>query len=468
MPGRNFFIFGSLTALLGCAIAQEAPQSADAAPVSSQQTVTLTVPAGAPLEIAIDKNVRVKKAGQEIHARVVQTVYAFDKVVVPAGTEVKGRIAKIEPLSSKKRVLGILNADFTPARKIEVEFTEIEMSDGKRIPLQAAITPGTGQPIQLLSTKSDTKKGVQGAAAKKIEEAKQQARETWNREMKQVKEPGKKERLEQYAMAQMPVRPQYLHSGTVYFAELQQPLNFGEEAIQSQMIAPPGTPPPDGSTVHALLVTPLSSATSHKGDVIEAVLSRPLFDNGRLIFPEGTRLRGAVTAARPAHRLHHNGQLRIVFRELVLPEGVQQKVVASLEGVQAARNEHVTLDSEGGAEATSPKTRYATTALSLALTAASFGQHHDGDDVGRGESNNGAAGGAAGFKLVGIALGLAVKSQPLGMALGAYGSARSVYANFIGRGHDVVFLKNTPMDISMGAPRKPVLEADSPATEPKK
>jgi hypothetical protein len=467
MFGRNFFVFGSLTALFGCAIAQEASQSADAAPASAQQTVALTVPAGAPLEIAVDKNVRVKKAGQDIHARVVQTVYAFDKVVVPAGTEVKGHIAKIEPLSGKKRVLGILNADFTPARKIEVEFTEIEMSDGRRIPLHAAITPGTGQPIQLLSTKSDTTKGEQGAAAKKIEEAKRQARQTWNREMQQVREPGKMERLEQYAMAQMPVRPQYLHSGTVYFAELQQPLNFGAEAIQPRMIAPPGTPPPDGSTVHALLVTPLSSATSHKGDVIEAVLSQPLFDNGRLIFPEGTRLRGAVTAARPAHRLHHNGQLRIVFRELALPEGVEQKIVASLEGVQAAKNDHVTLDSEGGAEATSPKTRYATTALTLALSAASFG-HHDSDEVGRGDANNGAAGGAAGFKLVGFALSAAVKSQPLGIALGAYGSARSVYVNFIGRGHDVVFPKNTPMDISMGAPRKPVLEADRPASEPKK
>jgi hypothetical protein len=145
-------------------------------------------------------------------------------------------------------------------------------------------------------------------------------------------------------------------------------------------------------------------------------------------------------------------------------------VVAGLENVQAGRNEHVKLDSEGGAEATSPRTRYASTALTLALTTAAFRQHTDADDPTSGEANDGVAGGTAGFKLVGLALSLAIKSQPVGMAMGAYGSARSVYSHFIAKGREVVFAKNTPMEISLGAPRKPVLTAPqpgSPTTEPK-
>jgi len=41
-------------------------------------------------------------------------------------------------------------------------------------------------------------------------------------------------------------------------------------------------------------------------------------------------------------------------------------------------------------------------------------------------------GGASGLKLVGMALGAAVHSQPLGMAMGAVGASRSIYSAFPG------------------------------------
>jgi hypothetical protein len=62
-----------------------------------------------------------------------------------------------------------------------------------------------------------------------------------------------------------------------------------------------------------------------------------------------------------------------------------------------------------------------------------------------------ASGGAGGFKLIGIALGLSIHSQQLGMAMGTLGASRSVYVNFIARGRDVVFPKNTVMEIGIGA-----------------
>jgi type IV secretory pathway VirB10-like protein len=96
-----------------------------------------------------------------------------------------------------------------------------------------------------------------------------------------------------------------------------------------------GTPPPPGSLVHALLATPLNSAITQKGAEVEALISQPLFDGDYLILPQGSRLRGSVLQVRPARHLHRNGQLRIAFRELVLPEGTVQKVDTSLEGVQS-------------------------------------------------------------------------------------------------------------------------------------
>ncbi len=435
------------------------------------QAIALAVAKSTPLQVALDKEVRVKKVGQPVHGRLVQPVYAFDRLVVPAGTEVGGRISGIEAISRKKRVLGILDGDFTPARKVEVQFNELVLPDGKQIPFESVVTPGSGQVMQLVSTKDEKKKKTaKDAASEKVDEAKQEAKRQWREALKQVKEPGKVHRLERYAVNQLPARPQYIPAGTVYFAELQEPLDFGSEPATPQLLASIGETPPSGSLIHALLVTPLDSATTMKGAEVEAVLAQPLFDGNRLILPEGSHLKGSVIQVRPARFLHHNGQLRITFRQIVPPDGVAQRVVADLEGIQAGKDGHVKLDSEGGAEASTPKTRYLSTTISLALTTAAFRQHTDADDVGK-SSQNGVAGGAAGFKLVGIALGYAIKSQTLGMAMGAYGASKSVYSHFIARGRDVVFPKNTLMEIGIGESGKTVLpppaQDNSSPTEPK-
>jgi hypothetical protein len=261
-------------------------------------------------------------------------------------------------------------------------------------------------------------------------------------------------RLKRYVEAQLPVHWQYIPAGTVYFAELDAPLDFGTEVMTPQMASSIGGPLPPGSVVHARLVTPLTSASSRKGEAVEAVISAPLLGRDHeLILPQGSRLSGTVSQVQPARHRKRNGQLRIRFEELTPPDGVQEKVEATLEGVQSGKEGNVKLDSEGGAEATTPKTRYLTTALSLTLAAASMGGDRDVDHGvahAGGDTGPRAAGGANGFKLVGIALGLAVKSRAFGYTMGAYGAGMSVYSNFIARGYEVVFPKNTPMEIGIG------------------
>jgi len=417
------------------------------------QRIALTVGRNTPLQIALDRDVRIRKAGQPIHGRLVQPIYAFDHLVAPAGTEVEGHIARIEGLSRKKRVLGILNADFTPERKVEVQFDQLVLAQGRKIPFMAVVPPGSGRVMQLVSAKDGKKKkSAKNSASETIDEAKREATGQWQEAIRQIKEPGKMHRLERYAISQLPARPQYLDAGTVYFAELQEPLDFGTEPFTPQMAASIASAIPQGSMIHALLVTPLNSATTKKGAAVEAVLSQPLFKGDRLILPEGSRIKGVVLQARPAARLHHNGQLRIAFRKIVPPSGVAQKVVASLESVQAGKDDHVKLDSEGGAEAYTPKTRYLSTGLSLALATAAMLEHNDADDAGR--SQPGVGGGADGFKLVGMVLNFAIKSQSFPMAMAAYGASRSVYVNFIARGQDVVFPRNTLMEIGISSRRK--------------
>jgi hypothetical protein len=420
------------------------------------QNFALNVPKGIPLQIALQQEVRVRKVGQPIRGRTVQPIYAFDRQVVPAGTEVTGRIAKIEDLSGRQRAMAVLNADFSPPHKVGLEFDELVLRDGRKIPLHVEVMPWSGQVMHLASAKDNKKSSV---ASGKIDQAKQEAKTRWEQAMAEVKRPGKVHRLTRYALSQLPARPQYLEAGAVYVAELQEPLDFGYEQLAPQQLASIGTALPKDSLIHALLVTPLNSATSKKGEPIEAVLSQPLFDGDHLILPAGSRIKGSVLSAQPARRLHHNGQLRISFREIVPPDGVEQKIVASLESVQAGKKGHVKLDSEGGAEASTPKTRYLSTALSLALAAAAFRQHTDADDAD--QSHNGVAGGAGGFRLVGIILGAAIKSQEFGMAMGAYGASRAVYSHFLARGQDVIFPRNTVMEIGIGKRGKTVLPKEA-------
>jgi len=372
---------------------------------------------------------------------------------VPVGSEVIGEITKIESLSNGKRTLGALNADFTPLRKVEVGFHELVLPDGRRFPLHASVAPGSGQVIELVTSANEKEKKnlVKDAASNKIKEAKQQAHEQWDNAMKELKTPGKVRRLERYGEAQLPVHRQYIPPGTVYFAELVDPLDFGSIVMTVPMASSIGSDLPEGSVVHARLVTPLSSATSHKGQDIEAVLSQPLMDGDRLILPQGSRLKGTVKQAQPARRMKKNGQLRIAFSELVPPDGIEQKIVSTLEGVQAGKDANVKLDSEGGAEATTSKSRYLGTAVSLglAMMSAQEGGDRDGGKV-HGDGGNAAAGGLGGFKLVGMILGAAVRSRAFGTTMGAYGAAVSVYTNFMARGHEVVFPKNTAMQIGVG------------------
>ncbi len=68
-------------------------------------------------------------------------------------------------------------------------------------------------------------------------------------------------------------------------------------------------------------------------------------------------------------------------------------------------------------------------------------------DVGEGGP---VAGGATAFRLVGIAVGLAVRSHTLGILMSAYGGSRSIYMNFFGRGRNISFPKDTTLEIGFG------------------
>lgn len=436
--------------------AQSAPDSSAAATPAT--SIALQIPAGTPLKVVLDQEVRVRKVGQLIRGKIAEPVYAFDKLVVPAGTEVNGRIAQIEAVSKKRRTIAALNADFSPYRELHLEFDELVLADGRHLPLQTSVARGSSSVLQFVPAGAEKKKeGVKDAgknlASREVTEARQEVKREWETVKKQLHEPAKVHRLERYGMAQLPYHPQYMDSGTSFNADLRQPLEFGTEPVRPDTLSAIGTQPPSGSVVHALLITPLNSSRTKKGDPVDAVISQPLVVSNHLVLPEGSQIKGSVLQSRPARRLGRNGQLRIVFHQLVPPNGIQQTVEASLESVAVAKGEHLSLDSEGGAQVTTPRTRYLTTAISVALASSAMGDHdRDGGIHGAdgGNAGQGAANGASGFRFLGTIIGAFAHSRVVSSGFGFYGAATSIYSHFLARGRDVDYPKDMSMLIGLG------------------
>ncbi len=430
------------------------PQPSNSVPLPALvSSIPLTVPPGTPLKVALDTEVRVREAGQAIHGKTTEPVYAFDKLLIPTGTLVNGKVSAIDSVPGKTRVLDVTNGNFSPARHVHVQFDELVMADGRHVALQTVASPAPDGVLRFVSANETEKKNkVEDAAGKKVSATRQAIHQQWSELQKQIYEPGRMHKLKRIALAQLPVHPQYIDAGTSFNADLLQPLDFGMEAVSPEALTNIGARPPTGSAVHARLVTALSSATARKGDPVEALITAPLVVSDHLILPEGSAIKGSVVQAQPARRLGRNGQLRILFHQVAPPNGLEQKVETNLEGVAVAKDEHLKLDAEGGAQVTTPRTRYLTTGIAVMLAATQATPDRDAGqgNPSLGEAGSSAANGASGFRLLGVIFGLAAHSRVVSAGFGSYGAAMSIYYHFLARGRDVVYPKDMAMVIGLG------------------
>ena len=452
----------------------EEGRTAAAEPIAPA-TIPLTVPTGTPLRIALDQKVRIDHPGELVHGKVVETVYAFDQQVIPAGSVATGHVKSITPVPGFRRTMAYANGDLTPFHQYEVTFDAVTLPDGKQLPIQTTVSAGTAEVVHLLSNPAkQEQKGAAGqttdrakAEAKgKIAEANEQAHEGWAK----LTAPGKMQRLKEFVVSQSPYRHQYVQPGTRFVAELQAPLDFGATTRTSGQLAVVGSEPTPDSTLKARLVAEVSSATATRGTPVSAILTEPLYSpTHQLILPANSRLIGEVIKANPAKTLKRNGELRLVFERIETSDEAQQALaqvqreqqaqaersqamIGNLEGMEVDRHANIQLDEEGGAHTTTSKTRYLSSGLAVMLAAAaSHTEVEHGTTEMAGPGVRTAAGGS-GFRLTGALLSLVAKSTPVSVAIGAYGASSSIYANFLSRGRDVVLPKDTPLEIGFGPP----------------
>jgi hypothetical protein len=250
-------------------------------------------------------------------------------------------------------------------------------------------------------------------------------------------------------LARLPDHPQVYEAGTQFVAELQSPIQVQSNSVVPFSKVAPVPKLPEDAVLHARLNSEVSSAANKWGDKVAATLTEPLLTRDhKLILPEGTQLLGTVTRAAPGKRFGRNGQLSFTFREIKMPSGVMQPVKGVLSASEAESK--VNIDEEGNVRASEPKVKYLAP-LALVLFSQSIAEN-DRDGINgsqSGSANSGVAGG--GFGLVGRLLAFSAGSRGFAYALGYYGAGRSIYSRFIARGHDVVFPKDTQIEIKVGA-----------------
>src|SRR6266849_5562921 len=165
------------------------------------------------------EDARVDHPGEIVHGKVVETVYAFDQPVIPAGSIVSGRIISISPVSGVKRTLAYANGNFSPFHKYEVTFEALTLPDGRQFPIKTTVSSGTAEVLHLVSNPDKAKqKSTAGRAAEnakqqakgKVQEAKDQVNETWQK----MTAPGRMHRFKEFLISQSPYRRQYLEPGT--------------------------------------------------------------------------------------------------------------------------------------------------------------------------------------------------------------------------------------------------------------
>src|ERR1700719_2934966 len=101
----------------------------------------MSVEAGTPVKVALDSEVRVRQVGQVIHGKTTEPVYAFDKLLIPVGTTVNGKVSAIDAVPKKVRTLDATDGNFSPRRNVHVQFDELVMGDGRRIALHTVASP---------------------------------------------------------------------------------------------------------------------------------------------------------------------------------------------------------------------------------------------------------------------------------------------------------------------------------------
>ena len=408
------------------------------------------------IRIELDSPAKVK-SGAPVHAHTVEPLYNADSLVLPAGTSVTGKIIAVTPVATGKRADAISHGDFTPLHESQIKFDNVKLADGRSITIDAAPAQQSSAVMRFYSSSSKRPSLFHRLWASAADQK--------NQTVNSITGPGKTDRLKKYVFSQLPWHPETIDAGVQYDIALQKPLEMPRDAAMSKPKASENTATdskkfankePDelkhSAVLHARLEEGLSSKNARQNDAVVAVVTQPLLDqHGQIEIPQGALLRGRVLRAHPAKGWGKNGALRFTFNQVDFPQGAQQQVSGVPTAVDGSRNQSLKLDSEGGVEPNTNKGLMMP--LALGLIAASTLVDEDAGVGKIGVSSNG-------FGLITRVIAIGTGSKTVGGVIGLIGTGRMVYSRFLAHGRDVVFQRNSPVEVEVG----PIHQLSTPVT----
>jgi len=399
---------------------------------------------GTSLQVEITRHYPVK-VGERIEARLMHPIYAEGKLAVPQNTPLQGRVTAIQA-DTKTRWHGRLRGDFTPFHTVRVQFDELILPSGP-VPISAA-PAANGAPVLHLTAPGVSPK--QSFIARRWAEAKANLHDR----IAYFTAPGKGDRALQLLYHQLPYHPERIAAETAWSFELTAPVDLPENtaSLADSVPAGPGSGKAEIWSVNATLSRDLTSATAKPGDSVEALVVEPVYDRDKqLVVPQGSTLIGKVSLAKAAKSFGRNGKLRFTFQQVQLPAGYRREVQGELAGAATERTQDLSLDAEG---TITPRNKSSAIAPLLLTMLAGRALDEDGNITAQtGVASNG-------FGLVGRIVGIAAGDRNLAAGLGFYAAGLSVYDNFLHSGRDVVFPRDTRIEIETTPLRVPVLRPE--------
>lgn len=401
------------------------------------------------------------KTGEPLKCHLLYPVYAKNELVIPAGSIVRGSIVSLKPDHSR-RIHARLWGDLTPYYIPVVHFNRLILPDGT---IKQFASDNTTDGALILHLSTPHAKKPHSLIYRELVALKNQAKRT----IAVVTAPGRKDRLVQFVYRQLPYHPQRIEAATTWTVSLTQPLMLtpykpAENATSDPPAHPQVQPKPhrplpsapstlsrDDSAwhLHAYLEQTISSATEKRGDTFKAVVAAPVFNSDHtLAVPEGSILIGTITQVKPARSFGRAGKLRFDFRELKLPgSGPSKPVEGSLAGADSSKSQQLQIDSEGGVQS-KPKNRVI---VPLVLTfLAGRALDEDGGLPGN------AAVASNGFGVVGRIAGVVAGSRDFAAGIGFYAAGLSFSERWLVHGQNVVFAKNTRIEVTAVPGRRPL------------
>jgi hypothetical protein len=411
-----------------------------------------------PLWIELPKHSPMR-SGEQIEGRLLYAVYVGDQVALPSGSVVHGRIIRLDP-DHNRRIHSRFRGDLTPFHVPVVQFDQVLLPDGLVAPISCSDAKD-GMVILRLSPAPGQKKG--SLLNRQWFDVKQRAKET----AALFTAPGRGGRLVQFIYTQLPYPPQRIETGTTWTVELAQPLHVklaagsqglsgdttlvGKSGSTIRSAGDPAKQPADQTSewhLRAYLQQTVSSARTKPGATFHAYVVEPVFNSDHaVVVPQGSLLTGEVTQAKPARSFGRQGRLRFHFKELKLPSGFSQPVEGTVSGVDSDKSANLQIDPEGGVQPQS-QNRAVVPLLLTFLASRAF------DDDENQTFNNAIA--SNGFGIIGRVVGIAASSRNVAAGIGLYGAALSFYDLWLAHGHDIIFPKDTRVEITTTPSRSPL------------